>query len=284
MVFSYNTGGGGYSTLRSFGTAPYGNDDGFDPIAPLTLVGSTLYGTCSRGNDDGGGPGIVFSIGLDGSDYQILHNFAGQPSDGQAPLGGLTLDGSTLYGTTNNGGNAQQDGIIYSIGLDGSDYQVLYTFTRVPDRANPVGGMVLDGSTLYGTCSNGGESGNEGYGLGTVFSVFGPTPTVAVTPSGSSADYIPRGPAVYVDPGVTASNSVNYLTGATVTINNYQAGDTLNFTNPNGSDITGSYSAGVLTLGGGATPAQYTAALQSVTFSTASTNKTTRSLSIVAND
>ena len=85
-----------------------------------------------------------------------------------------------------------------------------------------------------------------------------------------------------VDSGVTVSSSDTDLTGATVTISagTLQSGDTLHFTNQNG--ITGSYSGGVLTLSGSATPAQYQTALQSVTFSTTSTNTTTRSISIVA--
>ena len=68
----------------------------------------------------------------------------------------------------------------------------------------------------------------------------------------------------------------------TISAGTLQIGDTLNFTNQNG--ITGSYSDGVLTLSGSATPAQYQTALQSVTFSTTSTNTTTRSISIVALD
>ena len=85
-----------------------------------------------------------------------------------------------------------------------------------------------------------------------------------------------------VDAGMTGSPSASDLTGATVTISadTLQSGDMLNFTNQNG--ITGSYSGGVLTLSGSATPAQYQAALQSVTFSTTSTNTTTRAISIVA--
>ena len=87
-----------------------------------------------------------------------------------------------------------------------------------------------------------------------------------------------------VDSGVMVSSSDADLTGATVTISSgtLQSGDTLNFTNQNG--ITGSYSGGVLTLSGSATPAQYQTALRSVTFSTTSTNTTTRSISIVALD
>ncbi len=104
----------------------------------------------------------------------------------------------------------------------------------------------------------------------------------AVVPSGNPAIYTAGGPAVTVDPGVTAASSDPNLTGATVAINNLQTGDTLHFINQNG--ISGVYSSGVLTLSGTATVAQYTAALQSVTFSSTGTSTVTRNLSIVAID
>ena len=92
-----------------------------------------------------------------------------------------------------------------------------------------------------------------------------------VTASGTTNTFTVGGAAVAVDSGVTVSSDDADLTGATVTISSgtLQSGDTLNFTNQNG--ISGSYSGGVLTLSGSATPAQYQAALQSVTFSTTST-------------
>ena len=92
--------------------------------------------------------------------------------------------------------------------------------------------------------------------------------------------------AVSVAPGITVSSSDGGLNGATVTISagTLQSGDTLSFTSPAGSGISGSYAAGVLTLSGTATPAQYQAALQSVTFSSTSTSTTARSISIVAID
>ena len=105
-----------------------------------------------------------------------------------------------------------------------------------------------------------------------------------VTPSGSTSTFLVGGTAVAVDSGITVSSNDTHLTGATVTISSgtFQTGDTLNFTTQNG--ITGSYSGGVLTLSGSATPAQYQAALQSVTFSTTSANTTARAISIVAVD
>ncbi len=89
-----------------------------------------------------------------------------------------------------------------------------------------------------------------------------------------------------VDSGATVGPAGTDLTGATLTISSgtLQSGDTLNFTSQNG--ITGSYSStsGVLTLTGTATVAQYQTALQSITFSTTSSNTTARQIAVVASD
>ncbi len=94
------------------------------------------------------------------------------------------------------------------------------------------------------------------------------------------------GAAVPVDSALTISSSDTVLTRATVTISagTLQSGDMLNFNNQNG--IAGSYNAasGELTLTGSASVADYEQALDSVTFSSTSTNVTPRSLTIVAAD
>jgi hypothetical protein len=111
-----------------------------------------------------------------------------------------------------------------------------------------------------------------------------------VATSGGSASFTEDGAAVAVDPGVAASDidSAN-LQGATVSITGNFAsadGDALNFTNQNG--ITGLYApgAGVLTLSGSATVANYQAALRSVTYSDTSQNPSTstRTVSFTVTD
>jgi hypothetical protein len=93
-----------------------------------------------------------------------------------------------------------------------------------------------------------------------------------VTPSAAAVVFTENaGTAVVINSLMTLSDvdSAN-LTGATVSISiaTYTAGDTLNFTTQNG--ITGTYSAGTLTLTGSATVANYQAALRSITYITAS--------------
>lgn len=108
---------------------------------------------------------------------------------------------------------------------------------------------------------------------------------------GSSTTYVEGGAAAQLSVGLTVTDADNLsLSGATVAITaGRTAGDVLNFTSQNG--ITGSYDAatGTLTLSGGATLANYQAALRSVTFSSNSDDptaggNTSRTITYTASD
>ena len=173
-----------------------------------------------------------------------------------------TYNGPVTISLANNPGGSTLGGTLTATAVDG-----VATFTNL--TLNQPG----TGYTLQATAT----------GLSTATtSSFNVVAAPVVTPSGTTNIFTVGGAAVAVDSGLTVSSSDADLSGATVTISagTLQSGDTLNFTNQNG--ISGSYSGGVLTLTGSATPAQYQTALQSVTFSTTSTNTTTRSISIVA--
>jgi uncharacterized repeat protein (TIGR01451 family) len=77
------------------------------------------------------------------------------------------LSGSTLYGTTEQGGSAGY-GTIYKIGTSGSGFSILYNFTGGNDGSYPKDALALSsaGTTLYGTASGRGSA-----NYGTLFSV-----------------------------------------------------------------------------------------------------------------
>jgi len=77
----------------------------------------------------------------------------------------LVLAGSTLYGTTYQGGSGGC-GVVFKVNTDGSGYAALKNFTGGSDGANPQASLVLAGGGLYGTTYWGGS-----YGHGVVFSV-----------------------------------------------------------------------------------------------------------------
>jgi len=147
-----------YSVLHRFG-----GGDGGNPRARLVLSGSTLYGT--TWGDSGPGNGVMFKVNTDGSGYSVLRRFSGGPADSSHPLG-LVLAGSTLYGTASAGGSSG-GGAVFKVNTDGSGCAELKSFTGEDgDGADPYAGLVLAGSTLYGTMPFGGSSGG-----GVVFKV-----------------------------------------------------------------------------------------------------------------
>ena len=121
----------GFHVLHPFNNTPSYDDpnvEGFNSCAPLMLLGSKLYGTTFEGGSETGG--TVFSINLDGSEYQTLYSFQygyGNGTSGYGSLAGLTTAGSKLYGTTLEGGQ-YNGGTLFSMNLDGSDFQVLRSF------------------------------------------------------------------------------------------------------------------------------------------------------------
>ena len=71
------------------------------------------------------------------------------------------------YGTAYHGGSFGE-GTIFAVNTDGTGFTTLYNFTATldsqpyinSDGADPVGGLILSGNTLYGTTEYGGTSGN----------------------------------------------------------------------------------------------------------------------------
>jgi uncharacterized repeat protein (TIGR03803 family) len=177
-IFKLATDGTGFQTLHTFA-----NDgvDGMQSAAGLLQAADgALYGTTAAGGSNH--LGTVFKLNLNGSGYQILHQF-GAGSDGAAPTGPLIQGGDgTLYGTTSSGGLytnrfGTSYGTVFRINTNGTSYTVLYNFgannsnSQLPqDGTAPLAGLAwgADGA-LYGTTSAGGD-----LNLGIVFRLGAP--------------------------------------------------------------------------------------------------------------
>src|ERR1022692_2341875 len=160
-----------FTNLHTFTALVSGiNSDGSKPLAGLVLSGNTLYGTAYIGGTNGNG--AVFAVNTDSSGFTNLHSFTTllgpfppTNSEGADPRGGLLISGNTLYGTANAGGSSGV-GTVFAVSTNGTGFTNLYNFSGGDDGVNPQGGLVLAGSTLYGTTFNGGTNGN-----GTVFAI-----------------------------------------------------------------------------------------------------------------
>ncbi len=142
-----------------------GAEDGQYPEGSLVLnASSTFFGVTTEGGD--AGRGAIFSMHITGAAFTLLHEFAGGAEDGQQPEGPLTLDGTTLYGVTLAGGDDNL-GTVFSIQTNGTGFTILHEFSGgTGDGQYPEGSLVLNGTTLYGVTSQGGDD-----NLGTVFSI-----------------------------------------------------------------------------------------------------------------
>jgi len=187
-VFIMNTDGTGFTPVYSFSTETYigngitTNADGGNPQAALVVSGNALYGTASQLGH--AGSGTVFALSL-ATGYSVVHSFTATVlipnqtntdyytnGDGANPEAGLIVSGNTLYGTAENGGT-HGEGTVFKVNMDGTGFTNLHNFTAIPhastrnsDGANPIGGLVLSGNSLYGAALNGGTN-----GWGTVFKV-----------------------------------------------------------------------------------------------------------------
>jgi uncharacterized repeat protein (TIGR03803 family) len=165
VVYKVTPSSGDLSVVYSF----KGGVDGAVPQSGLAVFQGNLYGTTSAG-----GPfdaGTVFEI-TPGGKKTTLYSFMGL-GDGAGPEAALSIDSvGNLYGTTFAGG-AGGKGTVFKLvrpKTSGETWteQVLHSFGKGKDGANPVAGVTFDETgNLYGTTSAGGV-----YGYGTVFQLI----------------------------------------------------------------------------------------------------------------
>lgn len=172
-IFKLDTNGKNYKVLHSFYSF---NNDGANPDGPVAIIGSTVFGTSHLGGHYNAG--VVCSVSTNGDGYKILREFRKVATDGASP-DSIVVVGSTLYGTTRNGGSSAAkggvgDGTIFKIEPNGSGYMIVHSFgVTSGDGKSPTGPLALVGSRLYGTTFEGGRNTyNTGFsytGTGTVF-------------------------------------------------------------------------------------------------------------------
>jgi uncharacterized repeat protein (TIGR03803 family) len=147
-----------------------GGNDGDAPAAgTLINANGSLYGTAVYGGDINCNPdpcGVVFQ--LTGRKETVLHAFKGSP-DGAYPAAGLFMDAAgNLYGSTADGGDGSNGGIVFEVGQDRKERE-LHTFRSAHGGSDPQTAVVRDAhGNLYGTTLYGGS----GRGCcGTVFEI-----------------------------------------------------------------------------------------------------------------
>ncbi len=175
------------STIYSFGTTQ--PVDGGVPKGSLTYVNGLLFGRTTTTiaasptpSPAPGSYGVIFHFDPNNvaASYRVDHVFAGHDADcpdGDNPRhDAMTPFNNLLYGTTLDGGS-HNNGIIFSIGQDGTDYQVLFSLhNSIGDESHSC--FVVSNNILYGMTASGGDNGE-----GVVFSFDPAAPTATCTPT-----------------------------------------------------------------------------------------------------
>ncbi len=145
-----------------------GANDGAVPYGPLDTDGTTLYGASYSGGVTGFG--AVYSMGANGTGFNLLASMASNGGTANNPLGGVSLLGSTLYGTSYYGGVGPFGGYgtVFAVNTDGSNMHDFHAFTST-EGSKPDTPLFRSGSALYGTVPKS-ESDNH---FGSVFKVDG---------------------------------------------------------------------------------------------------------------
>ncbi len=171
-LFKINCDGTDFTNIYSFTPTvgsfpvPATNSDGANPASSLSIQSNRLYGTTRNGGTLGFG--TVFAINIDGSGFTNLHTF--DKEDG-AQANGLLLASNILYGTTRTGGSSNS-GTIFSLHTDGTAFTNLYSITGGNGGSFPQAGLVISGTTLYGTLfTQGSAARSNPNGGGTVFAI-----------------------------------------------------------------------------------------------------------------
>ncbi|MFC2149764.1 choice-of-anchor tandem repeat GloVer-containing protein, partial [Candidatus Auribacterota bacterium] len=111
----------------------------------------------------------AFALTAFAGTYTVLHDFLGQPDGGKSSYGSLGLVGDKFFGVTVNGG-ANNQGVLFTIEKDGSDFTILHNFQYAVDgnASSPYASPILSGDTFYGMASAGGTAGDN---VGAVYSI-----------------------------------------------------------------------------------------------------------------
>jgi len=158
-IFSFNLDTLVFTVLYNFMAGSI-NASGAYPNSELLFKNGRLYGTTISGGTLG--YGVVYSIGVDGSSFTILHSFtANTDGNGAYPYSGLTAEGSKIYGITTQGGLTTDSSVLYSIDTSSGQYQIEVSFNEYGYAYDT---MILQNHVLYGTCTTGG-----GGGFGAIF-------------------------------------------------------------------------------------------------------------------
>jgi uncharacterized repeat protein (TIGR03803 family) len=159
--------GGGTSNGSFFKIKPDGTNfssvSSRSPRGSFISDGSFLYTASQYGGTNS--KGAVYKVNPSNLSSQVIFSFSN--TNGEIPKGDLLLIGNTLYGMTERGG-FHDKGTVFKINTDGTNFEKLFDFDGPQGAGGTegLGGLITDGTFLYGMTNKGGVNGN-----GTIFKI-----------------------------------------------------------------------------------------------------------------
>src|SRR5205085_9602630 len=140
-IFKIDPATGVLTAVVSFASLP--RPAGGNPISPLVVSGSFLYGTTY--SDGANGAGTVFKF--EPATGKLTTLTTGAAETGGYVYAGLVAAGSFLYGVSTLPGG---DGSIFKVDPATGSVATILNFSGT-NGSNPIGGLSFDGTYLYGT-------------------------------------------------------------------------------------------------------------------------------------
>jgi hypothetical protein len=223
----------------------------------------------------GGGPAVTLDGGLTVTDAS-----SSTLSSATVVIGGFIAGDTLTVGTLGGLSQTFNNGTLTLSGSASiSTYQTALrsvAYSTTPSDTDPTGGGSHTSRTISWSVNDGTITSTP------VTSTLNEVHVVGTVTASGSVTY--TGTPVALDPSLTVSDvdSGGNLTGATITIGNFQTGDTLQFSTQNG--ISSALNGGTLTLTGTASLGDYQAALDSLKFATTSPIESVRPISWTISD
>jgi uncharacterized repeat protein (TIGR03803 family) len=148
-VWALDLDNNSFTTLHTFDR----HDEGSGVLGNLAISGDYAFGTAAA--DGEYGAGSLWRINLTNGDFAVLHDFTDQ--DGHASrIAEFVYDGKIL-GVGWEGG-ATGAGTLWMYDIPSASFELLHSFDRSRNEYHPNGGIVLAGSTIFGTLKEGGAT------------------------------------------------------------------------------------------------------------------------------
>jgi hypothetical protein len=273
------TGGGSHTSRTIDWTVNDGVVSSSTATSALTLVHAapTVTAGATASFTGGSSASTVLDAGLTLSDPDSGNILSGAT----VSIGGFVI-GDELNFDNQNKINGVYNSATGTLVLSGAaslgNYQTALasiTYNVSLTNGDPTGGGSHTSRTINWTVNDGVSSVGATSTLDTVH-------VAGTITTGGTVTYTGTPVALDASVGLVDVDSAGNLVGATVTIGNFQSGDTLQFANQD--NITGSFNNGTLSLSGTATLAAYQTALESVAYATTSASLAERTINWAIND